>query len=323
MDIANESAPVVLKSTIFPAEISTSVVSGNLMYVADFAQGIYAYDFPTPAKRTLKSIFSQTKNAASLIAEGALLYASYGYDSRFGILDYNDPAKPALLSSIELVGATVAMMKQGNNVFVLGDSLTLESINVSNPLAPVKAGALALPWKARGMCLSPQGNYLYIAMNDDGANSLFAVIDIGVPASPVIKKTVKETAPYLATSVAASGSLLYTLSYKRGFPSRYILSMYDITDPSTPVWKDSIGGKGEAGSLVARDSMVYAGIPGGSLHSFYSGLAGRLVADAYFELIDAFLNLLWNKYLLVGAGETYYPYGKTSAEAGEYVIEIP
>ncbi|MCP4215332.1 MAG: hypothetical protein GY765_11790 [bacterium] len=147
---------------------------------------------------------------------------------------------------------------QGNIAYAASHS-DVYILDISNPLAPRKAGQYTHPYEIQGFHAA--GNYVYIASVDtanfgseDALDGLW-VIDATDPASP---RQVGYYSKYSASCVYVSGNYAYVGGLYKPLDSTYGgFDVVDISNPAVPVKASAVDMEGIT-AITVKDNIVYA-----------------------------------------------------------------
>ncbi len=121
------------------------------------------------------------------------------------VLNVSVPALVTLGTSINLSGTTDATTIAGyGNTIVVGQGITLSTINNATPLIPVVSGSVTLPGTINDIDVDPAQNYAFAGTNY--ANGEFQVVNLANTASPALLSNVNQTGSINLTGVAYSAT---------------------------------------------------------------------------------------------------------------------
>jgi hypothetical protein len=142
------------------------------------------------------------------------------YSSGLLILDFSDPADPALLGKHFFPDAPVDLRLMGDHVIVADSSAGVRIIDIGDPTHPVQVGSYDTNVDARGLDL--KGDTLYVA---NGSNGLL-VLALDDPGDPVFVSELPDIAPSL--SVDVEGDYAYLAALQNG------LCVVRVSPPTNP-----------------------------------------------------------------------------------------
>jgi hypothetical protein len=186
----------------------------------------------------------------------------------FVVVDISDPVKPneiASLSDPQSISYIVlkdhyAIMSSIAHDPKQGDPNSLRSlrtVDISDPANPAPAGVRRMDHDAQAFAI--QGDYLYypdaleIKEQNEGASAALHVLKISNPADIMEISSVDTTAtcPVVRAAVI-NGTILYLGDQSRG------ICVYDISNPTTPVYLESIKDLPTVFDLALGGSHLYA-----------------------------------------------------------------
>ena len=223
--------------------VETAMIGGQPYAFLGSGGGVYALDVSQPGNPQIVSDAIRTQGViVGLHASGNILYVA-AFDSGLFIYDVSDPARPALLSTLQAEGAVWDMAVQGQYTYVVDDhypTSSLSVVDVSDPSHPEIMGHYEHTWRAFRVAV--QGNYAYL----DG--EALVTVDISDPANP---KEVSRFQPYGRPAIGDDGRLYLAAGYRSGIQvldpqadgNQLLLGTYD-----TP---------GECEAMAVREGYAY------------------------------------------------------------------
>ncbi len=206
---------------------ATAAGVGRLVKVGDYLFGIGSYsgthvvDVSTPSEMKMVGHAPSTDQVQDMAVQGNYAVVSDYYDG-YRLYDLTDPRRldqVALLSPNNAFGAVPAI--GGGLLFAPYNSYSrIQVYDISNPIAPVTLGSLAL--STSGGLVAASSRYAYVG---DAVN--VKVIDALDPSNPVVVgsvSTVSNNALF-----GPFGSYVYALRVGNGF------TIVDISNPVAPV----------------------------------------------------------------------------------------
>ncbi len=236
-DVADPTAPEEIGSIDVPALAPDAAyatyapaiaVAGDTVALAGAYSGLYTLDIADPADPAVAATFVGPSYANDVAIHDGIAYVSTSVGPLWAI-DVADPEQPVVLGHAfpEVVDGVIpdlgALAWADDLLFALDfatDVGTLRIFDVSDPRAPVEAGAVDLghpPYQTYdiavedGLAYVPHGGHV-------------SIVDVRDPA----RARVLSTRPYHAKSVAVLGNHLYVAVENRS------LVVLDVTDPSQP-----------------------------------------------------------------------------------------
>lgn len=221
------------------------VVSGGRLYVPTGGQlRIYDAQLPAPGvPPTLKLLGAINLPEAFFVTvttvNGRLLAVTSDFTGNaFHVVDVSNPTAPKLLSSTSNAsedGQAAAILSRDNIVFISSASslsgARLAVWDINNPAAPVRLTSVPVGGTDQ-MVLSPGGNILYVADNED---LVLRILNVSYAPNP----TVLGTLPlgFFTGGIALNGTTLYLTDSRS-------LRSFDVTDSSAPRPLTSVPGVG-------------------------------------------------------------------------------
>ncbi|HEX8682183.1 MAG TPA: hypothetical protein VF707_07715, partial [Ardenticatenaceae bacterium] len=268
LDVSDPSAPTLVGSYDEPTD-GTSVrmeVVGDYAFVAVSPQwdvwgpitdtGLRILDISNPAAPMSLS-FTSTEDAVDVAVAGEYAYVLDGYPrcSRYcnegylRIIDVSDPAAPDEVSVYTTHGWSDEVEVAGDYAYV-STQFGLETINVSDPMAPVQASFGGAGTSGRDMVI--RDSRLYIS--EHGRVDLYS---LSTPDTPTfIEGTSPEGDP---NGLAVAENLVFVASEGGG------LRILDVTDPMNPVETASYDPAGFFGQIAVAGNYAYV-LDDGGLH---------------------------------------------------------
>jgi len=240
----------------------SSVVEGELAYVAFGGAGLVMIDVSTPSEAHVLGRLDTPGHARDLVVRGDIVYLA---DSALGVaaIDVSDPSSPVLLSSVPTPLGAQGISEAGGFVYAACNTAGVQIIDASDP----GALALASAFDTSGVAFSVDaaGDTLYVAdffrgmlavdVSDPfspfelGAIQLddshdieiengiayvanwsesMDVVDVSDPANPVLLASVDEDDSVGSWAISVEGDRAYAA---RGYTGTHV---YDVSDPANP-----------------------------------------------------------------------------------------
>lgn len=212
-------APEEVSVTDTPGEARGLFVSGEVLYVADFGQGLQLFDISNVAAPTLTGTLNDNSFAWDVDVAAGRAYVAWAY-AGLVVVDVSTPGTPTMLGA-ELSAGGTGVAFDGNHAYVAagaGDALRI--VDVSNAAAPMLVGTAPVAQQALRVAVS-QG-YAYVTVED----GTLAVIDASDPSDPF--QTATFTAQGVPSDVVVNGNTAYVAEGYFG------VEMVDISDPANP-----------------------------------------------------------------------------------------
>jgi len=248
IDITDPSHPKLAAALGSPNDdLDQAVVSGNFVYVPDYAGGLHVYDFRAPANP--QRIGSYEESVAQYISSGHQMAVSGDYAyvledeyldpqgkrvrNSLQIIDISNSAQPRRvndydLSDLDFRNSPTALAVAGDYAYVTGYALGgdgarpgggLQIIDVSNRTNPHLVSVWKPGWDTTALAVS--GRYAYV-----GRGGL-AVVDVGDPAAPQ-QVGIYNITNELFLHLTVLGGFAYMANWDAG------MHVMDISDPTNP-----------------------------------------------------------------------------------------
>jgi hypothetical protein len=209
LDVSNPAAPMLQGALKTPGQAKSVAVFKTQALVSDHMSGVDHIDISNPAKPVSLGSFFLDGYSRDVAASGHMAYAVdaptgvYVFDlSKPGPLDAVSSQQTATApGSIELSDPSAA---EGPQIAVLLGGGLLQVYDLSNPMAPVKAGTHKTSG-VRSSRVTLKGKVAYVPDLADGMQ----VVDLSRPATPRVIATYKTASP--VRDVAVAGPLVYVV----------------------------------------------------------------------------------------------------------------
>jgi len=251
-----ELPPAIVVSEGWTRDVA---VSGNLLFLADYWEGIDAVDISDPYNPVHMGSYGipYPEYCSDLSVSGSFVYS---VDSRglLQVIDFNIPASPVLFGSCTMPVDAFGVAVSGDIAAVADGSSGLQVVRIAAPTPPAAIGGYDTPGNAHDVVVS--GNYAYVADYLGG----FEVVDISDRANPVLAGFCGT--PANAAELDVLGNYAYVMDNLAG------LQIIDITDPFNPVPAGYYNSPGDAKDVAVAPGYAY-------LADGYSGLQVIDVSD--------------------------------------------
>jgi hypothetical protein len=177
LNVSNPALPTVVSSRIHNEDGRGLYVTGNYLYAAVGASGMYVEDISTPSSPVYKGGFNTSGLAYGVKAVGNYAYVADG-SSGLAIIDVSNPSSLALKGDIGTSGEALGVFVSGNYAYVADGSAGLQIIDVSDPANPVWKAAIPTGGYAQDVAVS--GGYAYVTAGTNGVQ----IINVKNPLSP-------------------------------------------------------------------------------------------------------------------------------------------
>ena len=249
-------------------QVFRPVVAGGRLYVPTGGQ-LRIYDAqlpPSGAPPALKLLGALNLPEAFYVTvttvNGRLLAVTSDFtNNAFHVVDVTDPTAPKLLSSTSNAsedGQAAAILSKDNIVFISSaaslSGARLAVWDIGNPTAPVRLASVPVGGTDR-MVLSPGGNILYVADNED---LVLRILNVSYAASPTVLGTLPLN--FFAGGIALNGTTLYMTDSRS-------LRSFDVANPAAPRPLASVPGVGDDLAIGSNSGLV-VDPSGGQLLSF-------------------------------------------------------
>ncbi|MEM1180176.1 MAG: hypothetical protein AAGM22_17675 [Acidobacteriota bacterium] len=239
---------------------------GTAAIIANFNDELPVIDFSDPAMPTQVGTALISGVSYDLKAVGNLVYVAANAGG-LRIVDLTDPAMPVELGSYVPMGGGGTAVSVGGSTAFLTSNTSGWAIDISDPAAPVEIGTFSMP--ATSFDSDVEGDHLYVA-HQNGVT----IFDVSNPASPT-EVGFFSSSPTSANGVEVVGDRLYIAA-----DTFWGLLIADVSDPTSPVFLESVGTPGEA-TRVASDGERLLIADGGNGVRLLSCAEPPLFADGF------------------------------------------
>jgi len=283
LDISDSTQPTLIGSSPTPGGHMGVWANppARRAYVADDLKGLTAMVIVNPASPAVDTNFLEAGVAEDICVDGDRAYVA-GQSFGVTILDVSAPDRPTELGHIDSTRGMISNAVAARDSFAYMGWVThpwLRSVDVADPMNPVKAGAVDLFNPAEDMVL--RDSFLYVA-----EDNRFQVVNVARPRSPVLVGScnlpdyaagmwLKESLAYVAywpvsiVSITNPVSPVIVGQIWRGcsnvvvrdtiaFLSSGVLVWYSVANPGAPYVVDSINLARTVRGLAVVDNVVYA-----------------------------------------------------------------
>ena len=217
--------------------------------VAVWQNGAYleAHDVSVPGSPVALSRYLLPAQPSDMEVVGDRLYVALRKDAGLLVLDYADPAAPAVAASLpgeDLLSVAVA----GDLAYCGAGSAGFVVIDLAAPGGPAQIAALDTPGSANGTAV--MGNTLLVALGNNG----FGTYDITDPSAPA--QLALWATDGFCTYVREDGGVAY-------LAGNFGLQILDVSDPTNPTPLGSYDPGDTTYELVKQGEVLYvAGLQG-------------------------------------------------------------
>jgi len=213
VDISNKKNPVLISTLELSDEIEEIDVFGNTVYVANKGMGLLIVDVTNRSNPSIIGRLDSLSRTSAVRVNESAAYVADKYDVY--IVNIDNPAKPQIISSLNLNWAYVNDIEIDQNRAYLATSDGLKIVDIRNKLSPVLIGTLDFDYTTK---IALSGNRAYVAALESG----IYVIDISDPSIPAIVGSIDTPSHILGFAV--SNRYAYTVG--SGF------QIVDVFNPS-------------------------------------------------------------------------------------------
>ena len=223
--------------------------AGDLLYVADWQEGLQIVDVTDPLAPVLRGRAGTGSLAWRVEVVGDFAYVASG-TAGLVIVDVSDPDSPVIVGTADTSDEAHGVAISGTIALVADHETGLVAVDVSDPASPVLLDTVGLGPVARDVAVS--GGHAYVAANGGGLR----VVDISDPTDLVHVGALE--LPDGSWDVLVQGTRAYVGAAQGGF------QIVDISDPTAPVLIGSLDTPGVAvGIDVIGDCAFVADYSGG------------------------------------------------------------
>ena len=380
VNLTNAATPVATGSVVLDGPANDIAVANGRAYVANAFGGFSIVDIQDPAAPTILGSYDSFGDGLRITVVGTLAYFTTG-TGLFQVVDVSTPNAPTQRGSVTLPTLGFDIKVNGNTAWVSGlvtvsianpDSPTitgyyqhilptyklvvqgtkgvsvgqggLQTLDVSNPAAPVRRGAISDVGFATAAAIS--GTLAFVTdvyyglrvvdlsdvtapqligsgLNLGGAFDIqlvgatayvasgngFAIVDISTPAAPQL---LGQAFTGQTSSVQVIGNLAYTTSASQG------LAIVDIRNPTNPGVRSAFSVPGFAEGLAVAGTHAYVTYNLNNSTENRSGLAIFDVSDTAAPKLLADLRLPVNAAQVTLVGDLLY----VAVGTGVRVIDV-
>jgi hypothetical protein len=207
--------------------------------------GVFVLDVLNPLNPNKVSEISTPGLVNDLVLDNNLLYVANG-SGGLRVFDVSDVTAPSELGSFFPIGGTQGVAVESGLAYISDDVAGLSIVNVTNPGTLVAVGELQNLPRASRVVVS--GSHAYVL----GVGRVF-IVDVSNPAAPVLASDLQI---FDVTDIAVSAQRLYaSLS---GFSPVKILSIFDVTDPTSPTLLGSLNGTRGFDAIAVQGTVAFA-----------------------------------------------------------------
>jgi hypothetical protein len=218
--------------------------AGNCAYLGH-QYGLYILDVSDPAQP--RRVATLGYDVVGIRVRDSFCYVST-YDSAFHVVNVANPAAPFPVGQLRGVEPGYLVTVATNDTVVYTPAFDI--ISTANPAVPRRVGGVRTPGWSEGVAVAPDLRCALVADQYEGLK----LIDIGVPAAPVITRT--ELAAAQTVDICIDDPVAYVANERAGFR---ILDVSDVAHPYALGALDSVYSGLSCLAAVGRDSFAYIG----------------------------------------------------------------
>jgi hypothetical protein len=125
-------------------------MSGSLVFLADYYDGMIVLDVSTPASPVFKSAVMPAGGAYSVAAQGSFAYFGDASEA-LHVVDVSDPTNPVVTGTVATPHIPLKISLDGSLAYLACDDTGVHVVDISNPYAPVYVGGIGLSGNAQGI----------------------------------------------------------------------------------------------------------------------------------------------------------------------------
>jgi Tfp pilus assembly protein PilV len=192
VDVTSSTSPAVLGSVTLSGILSNLAVSGNYVYVTsnDNNKELQVVNVTNKSAPTIAGSYNAQGNSTGIgvAVNGTKLYMTRknSAQDQFVVLNISNPNNPSFLGSLDLGADGYGLVVSDTYAYVSTNANRKEFqiINITNPNSPTLTGSADISQFAQSgvSSVSVYGSRAYVGQGKD-----LYVVDISVPASPVLK----------------------------------------------------------------------------------------------------------------------------------------
>jgi hypothetical protein len=240
VDCADPAHPTKVTSIYLEREPQGIDIDGAFAYIAHEDRRVSVISIANPYAPAPLSQIDSTCHAKEIFVD-SLAYVAYCL-SGIRVLDITDPANPIYLSTFNTAGLAWDICERNGILYIADKSGGFCTIDARDPVHPVFLDTLQSPSSAHRLRL--EGEYIYLIDTYDG----LVIIDINDPAN--VRRISSTYIPYpRGIDIFENFAVV-----SRGTMG---LRVYDISNPHSPAFVDSINTIGAANEVQIRDGYVY------------------------------------------------------------------
>ncbi|MEB3317097.1 MAG: bluetail domain-containing putative surface protein [Cyanobacteriota bacterium] len=205
-------------------------IASGLLYATDGSSGLRIIDISTPSSPKLKSTYDSPGDARDIKVVGNTAYLADGA-SGLQIINIRNASAPVLLATagvnVGIIGAVSAVDVDGKLAVTASKGIgtgRVQTLNVSNPIAPQKLGELTFALEGYAAAVQIVGSLAFLAASNRG----LMIFDISNPATPKLKGEYAYNSSAEAQDVQVVGDYAFVAF------GLYGLEIIDVRNPANP-----------------------------------------------------------------------------------------
>lgn len=247
VDITDPSSPIVESFLGMNDDAQGVYGNDNYIYVADGRAGLEIVDVQDPMNPIIAGNYHPgiLSYFRDVYIVDSLAYVAVSTINRMTILNLSDPVNPTLVGEYLAPGRPFLVCVEGDYAYLSIESIGMHIIDITDPTAPVLAGAFneSAPLNIWGMDV--HGDYLYIVQEYS-----LKIMDVSDPTNPF--RVASSHAGNTVNDVVLNGNYAFVGK------SHWGIRAYDVSDPSNPIGLLDIITPGMVGELFAKNDHLYA-----------------------------------------------------------------
>jgi len=236
IDVSNPALPSPLGSVPTPRYTSDVDVEGNIAYVTHMSGivpgAMLVVDVSDPVHPTTLGSYQLPGDPVGVVARNKIAYVE-SLQTGVHVIDASDPANPSLISFIKTNDRGISLIEGTPYIAVSG----LQIMDVSNISYPTVIGSMKTPGNAEIVTVHNEIAYVVDNVYGSGPPTLH-LVDVSNIAEPSIISSILPE--YQIADIKVTGTRVYFTEFITGSSTHLgKLTIYDISDPETPVFLGS------------------------------------------------------------------------------------
>jgi len=200
VDVSDPANMTPVGSVAIPDAALHVALSGTRAFTAGVG-GLTTFDIADPALPALTAGFAAPGHVLAMALDGQRLYAAN--DGTLYVVDVSDPDAPATLGTLGGLPTPRGLAVDGGLLLMSTDDPGLQVIDVADPAAPVLLASPDIGYRA---AVFMDGNTAFLRTYDQsylGISNILDVVDLSLPASPIVVGALNRTVLGADLSAAA------------------------------------------------------------------------------------------------------------------------